>query len=280
MALPKSLDPEVHMFRLRFILPALLLVSFALTARSRAATPGEVEQAIKKAADWLYSKQQDGNWDYEPPPQKDQRGGMTAFVVYTLLAAGESAQDERLKPAIDWMLKNDTDGTYALSLRCQVWNLLPPSEQVRSALKKDAQKLLFTIGKERTERVRGFYSYQYNNQSNADPSCSQYGALGLWAATQAGFEAPAAYWEQGDKQWRKLQEPGGGWSYQGEPGDDGTIRASMTCAGIATLYIAQDQLSAGKPVQCKGNLTDPDVDRATKWMSDHWEKAINKGGYG
>ena len=274
------------MLKSRCIVTTLLLAALVLPGLARAAeadapaTPERVDQAIERAKAWLYSKQVDGNWDNEPPPQQDQRGGMTAFVVYALLAMGESPQDERLKPAIDWMLKNDTDGTYAISLRCQVWNLLPTSEPVRAALRKDATKLLFTIGKERTEKVRGFYSYTFNNQSNADPSCSQYGALGMWAATQAGFEAPPAYWDQVDKQWRKLQEPGGGWSYQGEPGDDGTIRASMTCAGIATLYIAQDQLNAGKPVQCKGNLTDPDVDRATKWMSDHWEKAINKGGYG
>src|SRR4051812_11604867 len=197
------------MSRLRFIPPAFLLIIFALPAPARAATTEQVEQSIKKATDWLYSKQQNGNWDFEPPPQKDQRGGMTAFVVYTLLAAGESPNDERLKQAIDWMLKNDTDGTYAISLRCQVWNLLPPSNEVRAALRKDAQKLLFTISQGRTAGVRGFYSYEYNNQSNADPSSSQYGALGLWAASQAGFEVPDAYWEQVDKQWRKSQEPAG-----------------------------------------------------------------------
>jgi hypothetical protein len=265
---------------LRCILTILLLVTFVAPTVSHAATPEQVEHAIEKAKGWLYSKQENGHWDNEPPPQKDQRGGMTAFVVYTLLAMGENSQDDRLKQAIDWMLKNESDGTYAISLRCQVWNLMPQTDAVRAALKKDVAKLSFTTGPGRTAGVRGLYSYEYNNQSNADPSTSQYGALGMWAATQAGIEVPTAYWEQVDKQWRKLQEPGGGWSYQGEPGDDGKIRASMTAAGIATLYITQDQLSAGKPPLCRGNIRDPHIDRAMKWTTDHWDKAINKGGYG
>ena len=268
------------MLNLRRILSTLVLATFALAGSSaRAATPEQVEQAIEKAKGWLYSQQQNGHWDNEPPPQEDQRGGLTAFVVLTLLAMGESPQDERLKQAIDWMLKNEADGTYAISLRCQVWNLMPRTPEVRAALKKDADKLHFTMSKERTERVRGFYSYKFNNQSNADPSCSQYGALGMWAASQAGIEVPETYWQQVDKQWRKLQDPSGGWSYQGEPGDDGKIRVSMTAAGMATLYITQDQLNAGKLMPCKGNITDPDIDRAMKWMTDHFDLAIKKGGY-
>ena len=139
------------MLKLRWILTTLLLVTFVLPGLSRAATTGgatpeQVEQAIEKAKAWLYSKQENGNWDNEPPPQKDQRGGMTAFVVYALLAMGESPQDEKLKQAIDWMLKNESDGTYAISLRCQVWNLMPQSDAaVRAALKKDVAKLLFTM---------------------------------------------------------------------------------------------------------------------------------------
>src|SRR5262245_21761519 len=156
---------------MRWILTTFALVTFMASGISRAATPEQIEQAIEKARGWLYSKQQNGHWDNEPPTQKDQHGGMTAFVVYTLLAMGESPKEERLKQAIDWMLKNESDGAYAISLRCQAWNLMPPSDAVRGALKKDVAKLLFTIGPGRTDKVRGFYSYQYDNQSNADPSC-------------------------------------------------------------------------------------------------------------
>jgi hypothetical protein len=268
------------MLKLRCILTALLLVTFVAPDPSCAATPEQVDQAVEKAKGWLYSQQANGHWDNEPPSQEDQSGGLTAFVVYTLLAMGESPQDDRLKQAIDWMLKNEAHGTYAISLRCQVWNHMPKTPEVRAALKKDADKLHFTMGPGRTERVRGFYSYKFNNQSNADPSCSQYGALGMWAAAQAGVEVPETYWQQVDKQWRKLQDPSGGWSYQGEPGDVGKIRASMTAAGATTLYIAQDQLNAGKPAQCKGNISDPDIDRAMKWMTEHFDIAIKKGGYG
>jgi hypothetical protein len=75
----------------RWFLTTVLLVTFAAPAASRAATPEpatpqhvtpeQIDQAIEKAKDWLYSKQANGHWDNDPPPREDQRGGMTAFVV-------------------------------------------------------------------------------------------------------------------------------------------------------------------------------------------------------
>jgi len=58
------------MSKLRWILTSALLVMFAVSAPSRAATPEEVDKAIEKAKGWLYSQQQNGHWDNEPPPQK------------------------------------------------------------------------------------------------------------------------------------------------------------------------------------------------------------------
>jgi hypothetical protein len=43
----------------------------------------------------------------------------------------------------------------------------------------------------------------------------------------------------------------------------------MTAAGIATLFITQDYLNMGKGADCTGNIRDPAIDKAFKWMIDN-----------
>ena len=54
------------------------------------------------------------------------------------------------------MKKTETTGVYALGLRCNVWMLLPPTPDVRSAASKDAKILINSIIRQDREG-RGFY---------------------------------------------------------------------------------------------------------------------------
>ncbi|HSV16696.1 MAG TPA: hypothetical protein VLI90_20695, partial [Tepidisphaeraceae bacterium] len=105
----------------------------------RAATPQQVDEMLTKAKAYLYNKQRNGNWEVADKAEADdqfyspgsgQWGGTTALTVYALLAAGESPQDPRLAPAIAFLKKAEIRGVYALSLRCQVWPLLPQSQEI------------------------------------------------------------------------------------------------------------------------------------------------------
>src|SRR5688572_14856243 len=112
-----------------------------------AATPQQVDATVKKAVDWLYGKQKDGTWEAAPardPAGKvwsvsgGQWGGRTGLITVALLSAGESPQDERLVPAIEFVKKAELVGTYALAMRAQVFLLLPSTPELKSVIVKDA----------------------------------------------------------------------------------------------------------------------------------------------
>ena len=112
------------------------LISLAVPIQfARAATPAQVSDAIDRGKEFLYSRQLNGNWETDSTAKTDlhypndpgglQFGGMTAIATFALLACGENPQsNEHLKAAVSWLEKADMRGTYAISLRSQIWNLL------------------------------------------------------------------------------------------------------------------------------------------------------------
>src|SRR3954452_8032806 len=99
------------------------IIAFVPAVVSRAASPKEIDESILRAKEYLYSKQKEGNWEKvqkREPTSKPysteggQWGSLTATVIYGMLAGGERADDSRLKPAIDFLLKADLVGTTAV----------------------------------------------------------------------------------------------------------------------------------------------------------------------
>jgi hypothetical protein len=105
------------------------------------ATAQQVEDAINKAKAYLDGLEKNGSWEASLPEgkgyQKDfEKGGLTALVTYALLAAGENPSDPRIHRAVAYLLKNTTEGTYAVSMRCQVWLSLgyPLKPEIKRAM--------------------------------------------------------------------------------------------------------------------------------------------------
>src|SRR5690606_28237932 len=85
-----------------------------------------------------------------------------------------------------------------------------------------------------------------------DLSASQYGVLGMWAASEL-MEVPTTYWKTTDEVWGKFAQKDGGWAYKGIPDlSTSPTTPSMTAAGVATLYITQDFLLREEGLNCKG----------------------------
>ncbi len=251
-----------------------------------AATPQEVDQAIKKGVEFLWSRQKGGSWEIGQgeadnggnlvphSPQGLQSGGVTAMAVYTLLAAGESDQKAEMKAAIKLLQNADIRGTYALGMRAQVWPFLRAERDraIRDCIARDATLLRAFI---RTKgEALGLYRYGQPGD-DYDHSCSNYGVLGMWAIAQTNYELPCAIWEAFDAAWRRHQLPDGGWCYQvqGSPNDaKNAATMSMTSAGVATLFITQDYLYGERGLKCEGNLYDEAIEHGIKWMSENFEK--------
>lgn len=268
------------------ILRSLICVAAALLVcggSARAATPKQVDEALNKAKAFLYSKQHDGNW--ETARERDNRveaysvnggqwGGLTALATFALLAAGENAQSPQLAPALQWLKKADIVGVYALGFRAQIWPLLPPSVETRALAKADFQKLYQGIN--RTGDAAYLYTYFSNkpDPNQVDHSVSQLGVLGVWACAQTGLEVPGKYWEDVERRWIADQKPDGGWTYAQNPRVDpnpehNREQASMTAAGVATLFITQDFARANDSGRCNGNIQNEHIDLGVRWLADH-----------
>ncbi|MFI5381192.1 MAG: DUF4159 domain-containing protein [Tepidisphaerales bacterium] len=267
----------------RRMLAAMCLVAvFLSSAPARGATPEEVEASIERCVRFLYGQQKAGTW--EAVPQRDpaaarfdargwQWGGATALATCALLAAGQDPHDARLKPAIDFLLKEQIVGTYAMGFKCQVWAMLPATPEVRNAARRDLQTLMQGIRKDGPGR--GLYTY-YPGEPGTwyDHSASQYGVLGLWACQRLALEIPTGFWEEIDKAWRNHQYATGAWSYRHSNdeanGDATTQTLSMTAAGVATLFITDDAIHAMDGLKCAGSISDENIERGLHWIGSRF----------
>jgi hypothetical protein len=272
----------------------VLGICLLLSPLCQAATPEQVDHALAKAKSFLYSQMKNGNWETvqkrDPKGERwqvagGQWGGLTSICVYALLAAGEDPQDPKLAPSIAWLKKAEIIGTYALAMRCQVWSLLPHTPEIRSLAKLDRDRI--QGGYCEVLRKRGTFLYTYlstkHEQDLIDHSVSQFGVLSMWACARMGIEMPANYWQDQDIRWSHDQQPDGGWFYSDKAGgaDHPGEQASMTAAGVATLFITQDYVHQKDGIHCAGNLKNDNIDKGLKWMADHtadWAPA--NAGYG
>jgi hypothetical protein len=293
---------------------AVVCAALAWSApQARAATPQQINDAIARGVKFLYGTQQVDNWEAGPPDaqgltanggfsEASAYGGRTAICTYALLAAGEKPKESpKLAAAIKWLMKADLRGTYAVALRSQVWNLIDDSPERDKARDADARFLLDSLIQKGPGT--GFYGYSYGifgqkprnprpfgeggpgADNEYDRSNSQYGVLGVWALEQAGAEIPQKYWEIVDKAWRNAQQHDGGWLYSDGGDDFANARPTMTCAGVATLFITQDYLLRSKKWDaCTGGVIDINIENGMVNVDKHIHELIGAttfyGAYG
>ena len=195
-----------------------------------------------------------------------QVGGADALVVFALLQASQAIDDPRLKPGDPFMeaaiakLKSRQFGrwqVYGRGLRCAALAVYD-RKQDREVLRADAEWLVKATGSGAYTYERGFpgppppASGPPHDPSRPAPgdamawdnSNSQYGLLGVWSAAERGFEVPSHYWQAVESHWTYYQLPDGQWFYG--RGNDRNPRVSMTCAGIASLFVTHDYLDGPK----------------------------------
>ncbi len=269
---------DCRLFRIG--LTVLCLLNCCIGPDARAATVKEVDDALAKAKLFLYSKMKNGHWegaetrDPKGPkysPLGGQWGGTTALAVYALLASGEDPQGPKLAPSIKWLKTADMIGTYAISMRCQVWFMLPRTPEYRKLADADRERL--EGGYSGTGQGKFLYNYLSTRRdiNMVDHSVSQFGVLSNWACAQMGIEISQRYWSDVEKRWTYDQQPDGGWLYSAKPSgtDHPGEQASMTAAGVATLFITQDYVHANDGIRCSGNIKNENIDRGLQWMADH-----------
>jgi hypothetical protein len=235
----------------------------------------QIGEAIRKAVDYLLAQfsPSTGLLRKLDPNTYDLSMGEDALCVYALLQASQSIDDSRLNPKSTRMkemvsamkqlpLQQFSRETYARALRASALAVYDAPED-RQTLAAD------TLALARGARA-GAYSYRVSSNRGSgrfggwDNSNSQYGLLGVWSGAEVGREVPSTYWQAVSKHWEATQSADGEWSYHG-PDRVGTH--SMTCAGLASLFVAHDYL---EPARFTGSVGRepfvPAIVRGLKWL--------------
>src|SRR6185312_14517304 len=193
-------------------------------------------------------------------------------------------QEQKLKPALEFLQTANVQSTYALGMNSMVWLFVPTTPEIKRVVAHNARLLEF--GMIKSGDGAGLYTYwigtkegttdpkwtsatvgfspQHGQSMPYDLSNSQYGILGMWALAESGAEVPSDYWRRAEEAWQKHQRPDGGWRYDAKP--DRAESASMTAAGIATLFILQDYTAPDHWSICTGSAPNPYIERGLAWM--------------
>jgi hypothetical protein len=259
--------------------PILLIVRPALADDA----PGEITAAkvrasIEKGVTFLKSAQnQNGSW----AEITGYPGGVTCLCTLALLNAGVPVEDEQMRRALDYIRTLPPDSTYVTSLQTMVLCMAEPKKDLL-LIRRNARWLEEMQNKE-GER-KGAWSYRMETRNGGDPSNSQFALLGLYEAERAGIPVSDRTWSLGLQYWLRQQNPDGSWAYEavGAPG-----RGSMTCAGIASLFITSGRLNSGDAeisgdsLQCCGEHTDNPAVKAMEngltWLGNNFTVQNNPG---
>jgi len=227
-----------------------------------------VEKAINKAVEYLWSQQQpDGSW----PGREQYPVGYTALPAYAMLESGVNPQDPRMAKTLKFMATTKTTKTYGLGLRANAFLVaMRTDKKWMQPLRKDVE-LLFKSTRD------GSYGYVSvgAGKSSGDNSNSQYGLLGVWAGAQADLEIPRQYWYKVMKHWVNCQNASGGWSYRGLTG----TRATMSAAGVASLFVCFDNFFLDAFVKCDTGLDFAPVKRGLDWFDRNFAGTLGAGYY-
>ena len=97
----------------------------------------------------------------------------------------------------------------------------------------------------------------------------------------AGAKVDIRFWHVFDERWRTDQFSDGGWGYDSTPKYKGSRpgpSATMTAAGIATLFITQDNTYTDLPDH-HGNVFNSNIENGLRWMTKHFNEIDNNYGW-
>ncbi len=199
--------------------------------------------------------------------------GLDTLAVYALMQAELATHDKRLDihgefmtDAIDAVKRfpMSTDYvTYARALRATALALYD-RPQDHHVIREDVEWLLHS-------QEHGAFTYNDEFPRNTpfafwDNSNSQYGLLGVWSGAEAGVQVPSQFWRDVRDHWTKFQLEDGQWCYRADVNDPSR---SMTLAGIASLFVAQDYLDAEDYGDQVGRPPfSPALEKALKWLEE------------
>ncbi|MBN1346624.1 MAG: DUF4159 domain-containing protein [Phycisphaerae bacterium] len=244
---------------------------------------------------------------FHPERESTKSGGASCVALLALLEAGVSYNNKQIQAGLKYIEGYDLKMTYSRALRANIYAFLV--DRVKDTRQRTHYRRLLTEDMRWLEGAMsedGWYHYgSKTKKGSGDNSCTQFGVLGMWACANANMEIRDVYWDIVEQHWLEHQGRTGGWSYVGippdvvpklEPGDaplKNLARATMTTAGVNTLYVVLDKLHTRneQPYRwLKGVRPDPRtrqavaaifhaIDGGLQWMAKNGA-ATSKSGWG
>ena len=236
-------------------------------AAEPAVSAEKIARAIDKARGWLLKEQKrDGSWECVMRTD-ETRVGATSLAVLALVNAGVPASDPAMVRSLGWLRRQEPKETYSVALQTMVFAMLSPDAD-RPILARNVEWL----EKAQVSQGRAAGSWSYGiDRGGGDNSNSQFALLGLHEAARVGIPVKNVVWTRAQQYWVSCANSDGSWGYTaGNSGGTG----SMTCAGIASIWITTEHLgrpgaqAQGDTVSCCGGGGTPrELERGLEWLA-------------
>ncbi len=240
--------------------------------------PEQIQRAIDRSRDWLIKQQRpDGSWE-TAMRSNDSRVGATSLVMLALANAGVDPGNLNMQRSLQWLRSQEPKDTYAVSLQTMVLAMLSPDAD-RATIERNVEWL--EEGQVRAGPTAGAWSYGQQKQGGGDNSNSQFALLALHEAARVGVRVREDTWQRAQQYWVACANGDGSWGYTiGNMGGSG----SMTCAGIASVWITSEHIgtpdarAARDTVSCCGGGSTPKViERGLDWLGRRFTVVENPG---
>ncbi|MFB3894281.1 MAG: DUF4159 domain-containing protein [Phycisphaerae bacterium] len=233
-------------------------------------TDAQVDRAIRRGVDYLYSSQAaDGSWDTRY--KQLYPGGAEALAVLAALAAGDKPDARQIKSAVDYIGKAQPMTVYARATRCVLYARL--GKDYAGKLNEDVQWLI-------RQQASGGWGYGPGHPTMqqqpkwVDNSNSQFALFALAEAAEAGAAVPGTVWKNSLAYWAKAQNADGGWGYEPPINTAQPLRkssyGSMTAAGAATLFALEEHLAGADGGTSRPAAERDALPKAVKWLNDNY----------
>ena len=242
---------------------------FPTHAYAQELTAARVRRSIEMGKQYLLNQQND-NGSWQGSDEAHHPEGVTALVTLALLNSGVSPRDERIDKAIRRLteLPQSRLSTYVAGLRLMVLATADPSGKLyRPIMRKDVEWL--EDNQIKSNFALGGWSYPY--AGSGDGSNTQYALLGLHEASKVGVEVQRETWARSLEYWKNSFHPSGGFGYGV---NKKRVNGSMTCAGIASTIICEENLAAadqfvseGEVVCCRPDPSSELIEQGLAWMA-------------
>lgn len=239
----------------------------------------QVNAAIGKGLQWLLLRQhRDGSWGDH---MGRYRNGQTALALLTLLKSGVLPNHPSVVRGFEFLEREDPRRTYAAG--CQLLAIAATGNKDYEPMAERVAELLLEW---ESSRIPGSWAYP---EGAEDLSCTQFAAMGLWAASEMGIKIPKAVWQRMVE--TTIEHFGGDASMiegEGKKRDQavakgfvyhqasGVTTGSMTAAGLGIFEFAT--VSTGGKLGARFNkMIERNREPAMNWLRKEWRVNGNPG---